>query len=299
MADYTQYGGMSAELAQLLPYIPALPENLTVQQLKAAQNSAREEQVREEMKQLGDRVVIKDHAVPARDGSTIEARSYRPADKPADAKLPIFVYFHGGGFLLGTLGTEDATCARIVLDVGCVVFNVNYRHTPEHRFPVAWDDSEDGFDWAYQHADEFGGDNTQIVVGGISAGGQLTASLVQTKKREGSPAFASIKGQVLMIPCLVDEQRRDKLFEKLKDPKASSWVENENAPLLPVSRVKLFTQLLIPQDTVLGEEDRRVNPGAASLEEVKGLPPATFGIAGLDPLRDEALLYAEHLAQSG
>jgi acetyl esterase/lipase len=302
MADYSQYNGISPAMEKLLPHIPEPPPGMTIQTLKQYQNSSREEAVREDMKSLADKVVIKDHSIPSRDGTTqIEARSYRPADKPADAKLPIFLFFHGGGFLLGTLGTEDSTCSRVVIALGdVVVLHVNYRHTPEFVWPTQWDDSEDGLEWAYANAEAFGGDASRIVVGGISAGAQLTAALVQTKKREGAASFGSLLGQVLMIPCLTDEPAREALFAaKLKDPKVSSWVDNADAPILPVSRVRLFSQLLLPQDKVVDTVDPRVSPGIATDEEVKGLPPAVFGIAGLDPLRDEGLLYAEQLAANG
>jgi acetyl esterase/lipase len=308
MADYSQYNGISPAMTALLPHIPSPPPGITIQTLKAHQNSTREADVREAMKAFSSSVKITDHSIPSRDGKTqIEARSYRPAEKSAEEKLPIFLFFHGGGFLLGTLGTEDATCSRIVKDLnsggsgeGVVVVHVNYRHTPEFTWPTQWEDSEDGLEWVYANADVFGGDKSRIVVGGISAGAQLAAALVQTKKRENAPSFKSLLGQVLMIPCLVDEPAREALFAaKLKDPKVSSWVDNADAPILPVARVRLFSQLLLPQDYVVDNVDPRVSPGIASDEDVKGLPPATFGIAGLDPLRDEALLYAEQLAANG
>jgi len=300
MADYTGYKGISPEMAALLPHIPAISDT-SVEALKQSQNAQREAIVRKQMEMLADKVVIKNHSIPARDGVQLEARSYRSAAKSADEPLPVFLYFHGGGFLLGTIDTEDATCSRIAIEVDCVVLNVNYRHTPEWTFPTAWNDSEDGYEWCIANAaSAFHGDATKLVIGGISAGAQLTASLVQTKKREGAAAYANIKGQVLMIPALVDEPRREKLFaEKLHDPKLSSWVENEHAPLLPVSRIQLFVKLLEPKDGDASLDDRRVSPGAASVEEIRGLPPAAFGIAGLDPLRDEALLYSEYLAENG
>jgi acetyl esterase/lipase len=308
MADYSQYNGISPAMTALLPHIPSPPPGITIETLKAHQNSTREAEVREAMKAFSSHVKITDHSFPSRDGKTqLEARSYRPADKSADAKLPIFLFFHGGGFVMGTLGTEDETCSRLVKDLssgegaeGVVVVHVNYRHTPEFTYPAQWEDSEDGLEWVFSHADAFGGDASRIVIGGISAGAQLTAALVQTKKRENAPSYKSILGQVLMIPCLADEPAREALFvAKLKDPKVSSWVDNADAPILPVSRVRLFSKLLLPQDYVVDNVDPRVSPAIATDEEVKGLPPATFGIAGLDPLRDEALLYAEQLADNG
>ncbi|EME44346.1 hypothetical protein DOTSEDRAFT_44598 [Dothistroma septosporum NZE10] len=249
------------------------------------------------MKPLASKVHIKDHSIRARDGYTIEARSYRSASHPYDRPLPIYIHYHGGGFLFGTLSSEDTTCSLIALNVEVTVLNVNYRHTPENLFPTPFHDSEDAFEWAISHAADFNGDASRIVIGGISAGGQIAAALAQTKKREGAASYKSLQGQVLMIPCLAHPECYEPVLKQMKSPEISSYRENEFAPILPMSRMKMFTDLLYPKTPAL--DDRRANPSGASPEELKGLPPATFGIAGLDPLRDEAILYAKLLTEQG
>jgi acetyl esterase/lipase len=298
MCDFSQYGGPNQELLDVLATLPPSPE-LSLSELKRTTNAGRETVAAQQMQTLAPKVSIQDHTIPARDGSSLEARTYRDKAIPEEAALPIYMHFHGGGFLFGTLASEDATCARIALEAGVVVLNVNYRHTPEWKYPTAWHDSEDAFHWAVANGPvAFHGDADQIVLGGISAGGQLAAALALTLKREHEAgALARVKGQVLMIPCLVHAARYGPLLRQMRDPAVSSYKENESAPLLPKARVDLFLGLLCPEPPP--EEDRRANVALATGEEVRGLPPAVFGVAGLDPLRDEALLYAKLLAENG
>ena len=195
MADYSIYGGKSDEWLALEAHLPA-PPNMSPEEMKKTTNETREEAAREEMKILRPKVTIQDFTIPTRDGSTIEARTYRPSTAPASQKLPVFLYFHGGGFFFGSIEGEDATCSYIAIDVGVVVVNVNYRHTPEFVFPIAWYDSEDAFAWVYDHCGDFAGDRLQIVVGGISAGAYLTASLMLKLANEEDERRKGILGQV-------------------------------------------------------------------------------------------------------
>ena len=296
MCDFSKYGGPSDEWVKLEASLPPVPE-MTKEQLKQVTNKGREDAAREEMKIFSSKVSIQDHSIQARDGTTLEARSYRPSEVEALKKLPIYIHFHGGGFFFGTLSSENATCSRIAMDVKVVVINVNYRHTPEFTYPTAWEDAEDTLNWVYENANEFNGDKNQIVVGGISACGMLTAALMQTVQRQQSKVRSSIKGQVLMIPCVVHEDCYDSHMRQMKDRGVSSYVANEYAPILPLSTMRMFNHLLFQGQP--DPDDRRMNPGNASPEEVANLPPATFGICGLDPLRDEALLYAKLLQENG
>lgn len=252
-------------------------------------------------------VNLQDHTIPTRDGSIIEARSYRPTGVDRNQPLPIYLHFHGGGFVFGTLSSEDATCAQIVATLAeqgtlVVVVNVNYRHTPEHKYPVAWNDAEDAFFWVHDHVGEIGGDNERLVIGGISAGAWLTASLTleQQLREPGDPAARPrIKGQVLMIPVLVHHDCYEPQLMRLRDPNTSSWVTNRDAPILPSRTMDFYTSLLGIGAASDIEGNLRLNPGNATAEQVRGLPPTTFGVAGLDPLRDEGLLYADLLSQNG
>ncbi|KXG52738.1 Alpha/beta hydrolase fold-3 [Penicillium griseofulvum] len=307
MADFTEYGTPSAEWVALEPTLPELPKNLSVEQLKALVNKGREVSAAEDMIGLSAAVQLQDHTITARDGTPLEARTYRPAGIPISERLPVYVHLHGGGFLFGTLSSEDATCSRIVTSrvqkgTPVVVFNINYRHTPEYPYPTAWNDVEDAFVWLHENIADIGGISEQVVVGGISAGAWLTASLALAQLRGEDKRLAAcpkIAGQVLMIPCVVQWDHYAPRLEMLKSPDLSSYVQCADAPVLPVTRMKLFTELLGLVDTKDAAGDRRMSPGNATAEEVKDLPPTTFGIAGNDPLRDEGLFYAQHLAANG
>ncbi|KAJ5783080.1 Alpha/beta hydrolase fold-3 [Penicillium paradoxum] len=306
MADFSEYTGPSAEWLALEPTLGDLPKDLSVEELKALLNKGREESAAQDMidQGLSSTVQMHDHTITARDGATLEARTYRPAGVPIAERLPVYVHLHGGGFLFGTLASEDATCSRIVTSraskgTPVVVLNVNYRHTPEYGYPTAWNDIEDAFVWLHEHIADIGGISEQVVVGGISAGAWLTASLALAQLRGEDKRLAAcpkIAGQILMIPCLVQYVHYAPRQEMLKSPDLSSYVQCAEAPILPVSRIKLFGELLGVWEANDAEGDRRMSPGNATAEEVRGLPPTTFGIAGNDPLRDEGLFYGQHLA---
>lgn len=356
--DFTEYGIPSADWVALEPSLPPVPAGLSVQQLKDVTNEGREKVSAEEMVSQGmfvhalhlksrdwspsvtsdetttsctlltpristglaDAVTLTTHTIPTRDGSSIEARSYHPKSLTSSTgPLPVYVHLHGGGFLFGTLSSEDAACSRIVHSLtqqhhrSILVLNVNYRHTPEHTFPVAWEDVEDALVWLHSHHSEnslkstFGAplDLNKVIIGGISAGGQLSASTVLSQHLgEGRTAqLPKLLGQVLMIPALVHMEHYDGYRARLKSPDVSSLVTQLNAPVLDINRIRLFMKLLdIPAAQLSSEgfaRDRRVNIGNATEEEIRGLPPSVFGVAGSDPLRDEGLLWAKGLNDAG
>ncbi|KAK3311947.1 Alpha/Beta hydrolase protein [Apodospora peruviana] len=302
MADFSRFNtGPSAEWRAVEAALPPFPTFSSIQERKDFLNAGRETAAKADMaaNDFESKIQMKDYSIPTRDGSSIEARTYRPLSCSSDSKLPVYIHLHGGGFVFGTLSSEDATCSRIAITSQVIVLNVNYRHTPEHTYPTALHDTEDAFAWLHDHIDEVGGIADQIVVGGISAGAWLTAWLVLGQHlqviEKGLPKIA---GQVLQIPCLVHHECYAPQRNKLKDPETSSYVVNKDAPILPVAMVKLFTDLLKVRSD-LNENDLRLNPGNAKPEQVRGLPPSVFGIAGMDPLRDEGLLYGKMLSEQG
>ncbi|KXJ88357.1 Alpha/Beta hydrolase protein [Microdochium bolleyi] len=308
MSDFSSYGGPSAEwtaLAAQLPPPPAAPRS--VAELKSEINADREQRAREAMQALSSSVAMADYSIPTRDGKSIEGRAYRARNNGHDGgrPLPVYVHLHGGGFAFGTLASEDAICARMAIATGVIVLNVNYRHTPEATYPTAWQDAHDALVWLHRNINELGGDPAQVVMGGISAGAQITASLVLQKHLEAgkdpvssAPSFPQVVGQVLMIPCLVNVDAYGPQLARLRDPKLSSYVENEHAPILPVARIRAFMDLLQISKPV-DPADLALNPGNASVDQVCGLPPTVLGICGLDPLRDEGLLFGELLTKAG
>jgi acetyl esterase/lipase len=302
MCDFSAYGTPSDAWVAAALSLPAAPEALGVLERRALTNRVREKVAAEFMKVLGPQVVMRDHTIPSR-GGPLAARSYRPADaEPADAVLPVYMHLHGGGFHYGTLAAEDAVCARLAARARVVVLSVNYRHTPEHPYPAAWDDTHDAFAWLHDHvADEAAGlfgDPQRVVIGGISAGAELAASFaLQQALGHAAASRPALAGQLLMIPALVQMDCYGPVLQQLRDPSVSSYEQNKAAPILSLDSCKFFTSMLKFENS--DENDVRMNPGNATSAQVKGLPPTVFGIAGFDPLRDEGLLYAKRLTESG
>jgi acetyl esterase/lipase len=215
------------------------------------------------------------------------------------------MHFHGGGFHVGTLASEDGICARIVVETGVLVLNVNYRHTPEHTYPVPFHDAADAFKWLHANAALLGCDPARVVLGGISAGANLTASLLVARhlRLPGWEDLADLPeplGQVLLTPCLYHYACSPRRLDAGLAPEAAggSLRQCEYAPVLPVWKIRFFIELLkapLPIDP----EDYVLNPGNMPPEKAVGLPPATFGISGADPLRDEGLLFAKMLGEQG
>lgn len=299
MCDFSAYGGIDDEWLALEASLPtSTGEELSLSELRKITNQEREAQSAATMKHLAHRVYTHDYLIPTRDGSFIEARSYRPVNILNETPLPVYIHFQGGGFLIGTLDGEDSICARVACSSQVAVLNVNYRHTPEFTYPTQWNDAEDAFEWAHDNMEKFGGDPTKVIVGGISAGGWLSASLtLQRHIARETDVRPPIAGQVLMIPCLAYPDCYEPQLQKMKHHSVSSYKLNEKAPLLSVTELRFFSDLLKVENPDV--KDTKLNPGNASPEQVKGMPPTVLGIVGLDPLRDEALLYAKMLTEAG
>lgn len=298
MSDFSQYGSPSQEWLDYAAALPAPPAGVTMAQRKKLMNDEREKAAKDGLEIWSSKVRIQDHSIPTRDGSSVEARSYRPSNLDVDTALPVYIHLHGGGFFFGTLASEDAVCARIAATAQVLVLNVNYRHTPEHVYPSAWEDTADAFEWLHDNIGSLNANPQQVVMGGISAGAQLTASFV-LEQHLGKVATSRprIAGQVLMIPCLVNPDCYEPQIKKLVDPSVSSYEQNKDAAILPVSVARFFTDGLKIKNPQVS--DLRLNPGNSSPDQVKGLPPTIFGIAGWDILRDEGLLWAKQLTEAG
>ncbi|KAL2105153.1 hypothetical protein VUR80DRAFT_8916 [Thermomyces stellatus] len=298
MADFSCYGGASDEWRTLEASLPSEPADPSLPGFKEAANAVREATAAEAFKELAPRLLVKDYSVQTRDGAEIEARTYRPLSADEDAALPLYIHYHGGGYFFGTLASEDAICGRIALGADVAVLNVNYRHTPDVRYPVPFDDAEDAFVWAHEHIRELGCDPEKVVLGGISAGAHFAASItLRQHLGEVGASLPKVAGQVLMIPALVSPACYAPQLAKLADPSVSSLVQNENAPILPKKRCEWFLSLLDVKDPE--GEGLKLSPGNATPEQVRGMPPSVFGITGMDPLRDEGLLYAAMLTEAG
>jgi len=220
-------------------------------------------------------VPTEDQSVPGPAGD-IPVRVYRPeTDKP----LPVVVYFHGGGFVIGDIATHDTTCQRLAAGVPALVVSVDYRLAPEHRFPAAVDDCDAATGWVSAHASEFGGDPSRLAVAGDSAGGNLAAVVARRARDAGGPPIAL---QLLIYPG-TDMTRS-----------LPSHTENGTGYLLDSDAMNWFL------DNYLGDADPR-HPDASPLfaDDLSGLPPALVLTGEFDPLRDEGEAYAERLREAG
>lgn len=250
---------------------------------------------------LTQRVTWRDYSILTRDCQSITARVYKPKYAPCECRLPVYLFFHGGGHLFGGIESEDSTCCRIIAhapEPGLIVVHVNYRHTPEFTYPIQFHDAWDSFEWLAAQIHELGGDPERVIVGGISAGAGLSASVALKhtelgSSQRGSVAALTLKGQVLCIPWLVLHADTRSFTEM---PEQSSLSQNADAPVLPVKLLKLFSDLL--------EVDKNPDGSYIDLTEkpdevVSRVPKASFLIAGRDPLRDEGLYFADKLAKNG
>lgn len=302
MSDYSIYGGPSEDWLAVEADLPALPTGLPIAEMQRLTNEMRSKRAQDAMVAIADKIRIHDLTVKARDGYSLELRTYLSAQIAAEdqqQKRPTYLHLHGGGFLLGTIDSEDATCTNMALETGVLVLNLNYRHTPQYTYPTAWHDVQDAYLWIQQNIDQLGGDPNRVLMGGVSAGAWLTASLTMEmhlgniKELAGVPPVA---GQVLMIPPVVHPDCYEPQLRRLQKGAISSYVENEFAPLLPAARSRLFCELLQVENP--REDDTNLNPGNATIEQARGLPPTTFGVCGLDLLRDEGLLFAKLLTEA-
>ncbi|MFZ4760279.1 MAG: alpha/beta hydrolase, partial [Burkholderiaceae bacterium] len=207
----------------------------------------------------------------------IGLRLYRPA---AEGTLPVLVYYHGGGWVIGDLDTHDVLCRQLALGSGCAVIAVDYRMGPEHRFPAAVDDCVAAARWVRAHAAELGIDPARIAVGGDSAGGNLAAVVAIAARNAGDLPIAY---QLLIYPAT--------------DMRCVSASHRTNAQgyLLTADSLRYYHDHYI--DDPKHDLDWRASPLLA--EDLSGLPPAFVLVAGYDPLRDEGVQYAQRLTESG
>jgi acetyl esterase len=219
---------------------------------------------------------VEDVRLPGPAGE-IPVRIYRPE---ATGPLPVLVYFHGGGWVIGSIETHDATCRELAREAGCAVVSVEYRLAPEHRYPAAAEDCYAAVREVSERASSLGLDGSRIAIGGDSAGGNLTAVVAQMARDQGGPA---LRFQLLIYPVT------DADFDR------PSYRENASGYLLETVAMSWFWDHYVPDPA------RRAESYAAPLRaaDLSGLPEALVMTAEFDPLRDEGEAYAQRLAAAG
>lgn len=220
-----------------------------------------------------------DNIVIELEGRNLDARLYVP--EGAGERPALTLYYHGGGWVIGTLDTHDGTCRALAQKSGNAVLSVAYRLAPEHRYPAAADDCYHALVWAAANAESLGVDGSRLAVAGDSAGGNLAAAVaIMTRDRAG-PA---LRHQLLIYPVTDN------------DFSLASYAENGSGDYyLSTDGMRWFW------DHYLGETSAGNAPLAAILntENLSGLAPATVITAEFDPLRDEGIAYAEKLKAAG
>ncbi|HEV3112064.1 MAG TPA: alpha/beta hydrolase [Candidatus Binataceae bacterium] len=219
---------------------------------------------------------VEDRSIPGPEGA-VAVRIYVPE---GSAPFPVMVFYHGGGWVIGSIDSHDATCRKLTNAIGCVTVSVEYRLAPEHKFPAAAEDCYAATLWVSENAAALGCDPKRLAVCGDSAGGNLAAVVPLMARDRGKPPIAY---QVLLYPCtdgsLETGSMRDLAEGYFLTRGAMVWFWNH----------------------YVRDHNDRNHPYAAPVHapELRGLPPALVITAEYDPLRDEGEAYAAKLRAAG
>ena len=214
------------------------------------------------------------------DGREIKLTVVRPAG--SKATLPVFMFFHGGGWVLGDFPTHERFVRDLVVGSGAAAVFVNYTPSPEARYPVAIEEAYAATKWVAEHGDELKVDGTRLAVAGNSVGGNMAAVVALMAKSKGAPA---IRFQVLFWPVT------NANFEN------ASYDEFAEGHFLTRNMMKWFwdNYTLDPKQ----RQEIYASPLMATRDQLKGLPPALIQTAEKDVLRDEGEAYGRKLDAAG
>jgi acetyl esterase/lipase len=216
--------------------------------------------------------------IPGPDGRSLRVRFYKP--RLPNRYVPVLVYYHMGGFVIGDLDTCHTLCSIFAARAGCLVLSVEYRLAPEDKYPAQCEDALAAFRWAREHVRDLGGNPAVIAVGGDSAGGSLAAMIAQELKRTGEKPPAL---QLLIYPAV------DWASEA---PSMTAF--GQSYPLTKEIMDYFRALYFHTPEEALGS---RASPGRA--DDLGGLAPALIYTAGHDPLVDQGRDYAEALKVAG
>lgn len=217
---------------------------------------------------------VTDSTIPTKNGG-IPIRTYLPSAAPT----ALIVYYHGGGWTLGSLDGYDTPLRKLAIKSGAAIISVDYRLAPEHRFPAAVEDALSALHWIGINVAKIAGKKVPLFVSGDSAGGNLSAVVAQIVRDEGGPDIA---GQILLYPSTDGDI-------------GSSYMTKFVSPFLTKEEISWFYDQYIPDKAM--RSDPRFAPVHAS--SLAGLPPAFILTAEYDLLCEEAEIYAQKLKEAG
>ena len=263
--------------ARIRAMLDAEPPSPPLDTLPVAQVRALREGMMLQRAKLDERVAcVEDRAIPG-PGGGIPVRIYTPH---GDGPHPVLVFFHGGGWVLGNLDTHDGVCRSLCHRSGGLIVGVDYRRSPEHKFPAALEDCSAVVRWCAARSAEIGGDGTRLAVAGDSAGGNLAAALALTFRDQGGPDLAL---QVLIYP--VTHYAFD----------TASYHQYATGYGLTRETMWYFWKSYLADPT----DGRNFYASPLLAGNLRGLPSALVLTAQYDVLRDEGEAYAARLTQAG
>lgn len=303
--DFSEYGVPSEQWLAFAEKNPAATQDgfdgtgpSGAASLREKTNRGREATAARLMTETGlcNRVTIETIQVPSRDSHTIPVRRYAPREGHRD-DAPVLIFFHGGGMLFGSETSDDFLCSNMAVANSITILSVIYRHTPEYQHPAHHNDALDAFQFIRDspgrlRVDTRGG----VALMGVSAGAGLAAGVVlrDIAHARSTPGYESIiKGLVLSMPWLIHIDNYP--FYKFASREKTSKIQCAETPVIPTTRMKLFSDTLAAQDPT----DPLLNVALAPEAELIGWPKTAFLVSGRDPLRDDGLLFAKRLEASG
>ena len=225
-----------------------------------------------------------DLTIPRESAGDLPVRIYMP-EGAADAagQVPVILYFHGGGFIMGSIEDHDPLCGKLADAARAIVIAAEYRLAPEYPFPACIEDAVFLSEWARDNAAAYGGDPDRIMAAGDSSGATISAALALLGRDGKAPAISGLILLYGVFGCIsIEESESARLY-------------GQGEYILPADAIRKMMDLYIPAGA--DPDDIRLYPGKAA--DLSGMPPAVIVTAEFDPLRDDGERFAHRLNESG